>query len=251
MVGAIWLGGWPFAAVAASISFLAGVEFLHGWLTPDRPVRGAFRLWAVPAAAAATVLLAHVEERFALMGLLLALLCAAIGYGPVPAAVRARPYRAFAWCLVYVGVLLATAVLLRDLNEGRAWVFVAILSTFATDTGAYATGRLVGRRPLAPRISPKKTIEGAIGGFLLGMAVVLGLAALLSLDVRFAALVGLAAVLPLAAQVGDLLESWMKRKMGVKDSSAFLPGHGGILDRLDSVLFAVPLTYLFVRFVVS
>jgi phosphatidate cytidylyltransferase len=248
VVGAVWLGGWYFASLAALVAFLGAIEFLHGWLYPDRPVASALRLWAVPVSVAGVVLLAHWEARLAMMALLLALLCAAVGYAPVPSRINVLPYRVFSWCLAYVGFLLAAGVLLRDLDQGRPLVFLAILGTFATDTGAYAVGRLVGRRPLAPTISPKKTVEGAVGGFLFGAVVVALLATLQDLEtVSTGVVVVLALGLPLAAQIGDLVESWMKRMMGVKDSSSLLPGHGGILDRMDSIVLTLPFTYVVVN----
>ncbi|HET7738150.1 MAG TPA: phosphatidate cytidylyltransferase, partial [Tepidiformaceae bacterium] len=152
-----------------------------------------------------------------------------------------------AGALFYIGVLLSTLVLLRDGEDGRSWVFLAILATFAVDTGAYAVGRAIGRHKLAPKISPAKTWEGAVGGYIAGAAAVFGLNALLGLDVATAAILPLALLLPPAAMAGDLLESWMKRRMGVKDASGLLPGHGGFLDRLDSILLVTPLVYGFVH----
>jgi phosphatidate cytidylyltransferase len=149
--------------------------------------------------------------------------------------------------MVYLGLLLPAFVLVRDWHDGREWFFAALLATFAVDTGAYASGRAVGRRPLAPKISPKKTVEGAIGGAAAGSAAFIGLAALFDLDGGGAAVVALALLLPVAAQAGDLVESWTKRHMGIKDSSGLLPGHGGFLDRLDSLLFVLPLVYVFLR----
>ncbi|MEX2080900.1 MAG: CDP-archaeol synthase, partial [Dehalococcoidia bacterium] len=148
---------------------------------------------------------------------------------------------------LYIGVPLSALVLLRDLEDGRAWVFLAILATFAVDTGAYATGKLIGRHKLAPRISPGKTWEGVAGGFIAGSAAVVALAFALDIDPSLARLLPLAFILPPLAMAGDLFESWMKRRMGVKDASGLLPGHGGFLDRLDSLLFVAPLVYVFVR----
>lgn len=138
--------------------------------------------------------------------------------------------------VLYVAVLGAHLALLRLEPHGQAWLVLLLAVTFATDTGAYAVGRLFGRHRLAPTISPGKTWEGAAGGLLFGAAT--GLALLfgpteISLEPAGAALV---ALLPIAAIGGDLLESALKRRMDVKDMSALLPGHGGLLDRLDSVL---------------
>lgn len=145
------------------------------------------------------------------------------------------------------GLLLATFVFVRDTEDGRSWFFLGILATFAVDTGAYATGRLIGRHKLAPRISPAKTWEGAVGGTLAGVAAVVSLNSLFVTGVSTGTVLSLAIAVPPAAILGDLVESWMKRRMGVKDASGLLPGHGGFLDRLDSLLFVFPVVYLFLE----
>lgn len=141
-------------------------------------------------------------------------------------------------------------MLLRDLDDGRAWTYLAVLATFATDTGAFFVGRAIGRHALAPRISPKKTVEGFVGGLAAGYAAVVVLHLAFDLDGNAAALAVLALLLPLAATIGDLVESAIKRATRIKDASHLIPGHGGVLDRLDSVFFTATLTYLFVEFVV-
>ncbi len=120
-----------------------------------------------------------------------------------------------------------------------------------TDTGAYYVGRLVGRHKLAPRISPGKTIEGAIGGFV--MAVITGVLCKViffhEIPITDAILLG--AAIGLVGQIGDLAESMLKRGAGVKDSGNLLPGHGGMLDRIDSILFCAPLLYYYARLLAS
>ena len=155
-----------------------------------------------------------------------------------------------AWWLVavvYPGVLGAHFVLLRLLPEGQTWLLVLLASTFATDTGAYAAGRLFGKHPLAPAISPNKTREGALGGFVAGALATVAATLLLD-DAPPAVLVAaIAVVLPLCAELGDLLESAVKRRLEVKDMSTLLPGHGGVMDRLDSLLATAPALYWLVR----
>ena len=114
-------------------------------------------------------------------------------------------------------------------------------------TSPLAVGVLVGRHQMAPSISPKKTWEGAAGGMVAGVAVILVLNRLFDTGVSATTLLPFALAAPPTAMAGDLLESWMKRRMGVKDASGLLPGHGGFLDRLDSLLFVLPLLYLFLR----
>ncbi len=169
-----------------------------------------------------------------------------------------------AWWLgavLYVGVLGAHFVLLRDIGEGQRWLVVLLATVFATDTGAYAIGRLFGRHKMAPLISPNKTWEGAAGGFVFGAAT--AVIATLALDPSpvnstramldgaygIATLALIAVGTPIVAMVGDLVESALKRRLGVKDVSEILPGHGGFLDRLDSLLFAVPWIYWILKWV--
>lgn len=137
-------------------------------------------------------------------------------------------------------------------GAGTILVLLPVLLTWVTDIGAYIFGRTFGRRKLIPSISPGKTVEGAMGG--LGTAVVICLVyvrfvlmpyAQLGLTVQGAVLFGIVA--SVAAQTGDLAESLLKREAGVKDSSSIIPGHGGVLDRFDSLLFVLPIAFLLLR----
>jgi phosphatidate cytidylyltransferase len=130
-------------------------------------------------------------------------------------------------------------------------MFALLFTIIASDTAQYYGGRLMGRRLLAPVISPKKTVEGALSGFVAGAVAlpVLGQWWLPSLPAPALALVGVTLVA--AGIVGDLFESLLKRSAGVKDASALIPGHGGVLDRLDSLLFAGPVFYVFLRYAVQ
>ena len=136
-------------------------------------------------------------------------------------------------------------ILLRDLPKGEYWVFYTLATVFAADTGAYFVGKAVGQHKLAPRISPNKTVEGAGGG--IAAAVVLGTLAhsLMGLPGALAPIIVLSAVIALVSMLGDLAESYLKRRVGAKESGKLLPGHGGVLDRLDSVVFTVPLVYYY------
>lgn len=120
-----------------------------------------------------------------------------------------------------------------------------------TDTGAYYTGRSIGRRKLAPRVSPGKTIEGAIGGFI--TAIITGPVCRLIFfpEIPLSHALALGAAIGIVGQVGDLAESMLKRGSDVKDSGTLLPGHGGMLDRLDSILFCAPLLYYYSRVFIS
>lgn len=155
-----------------------------------------------------------------------------------------------AGALAYVGFLGSHLVFLRHLDEEGQWAMVAIFATFATDTAAYFVGRALGRTRIAPAVSPGKTLQGSLGGILGGAAGVLALNWLTGLRVDAAHILPLALLLPLAAELGDLAESLIKRGAGVKDAGQLVPGHGGLLDRLDSLLFTVPLVYYFVVWVI-
>jgi phosphatidate cytidylyltransferase len=157
--------------------------------------------------------------------------------------------------LVYVPVTLGLMLVLYRLSTpwglGHRWIFFLLLVVWCGDTGAYYVGRAFGRRALSPRVSPKKTIEGSLGGFL-GNTFAAFLAKYLFLpSAPIAHLVLLAIVLGAVSQIGDLSESAIKRGAGVKDSSNLLPGHGGMLDRIDGVLFAAPLMFGYLRFIVD
>ena len=148
--------------------------------------------------------------------------------------------------ILYIGLSLSYLLLIRGLPDGTLWIFFVVLVTWAGDTGAYVAGKSLGRHALAPVISPKKTYEGLAGGLL--FACVLALAArewfLPALSRGDCLFLGL--LLTGAGLVGDLAESAIKRSAGFKDSGALIPGHGGMLDRLDSLLFTAPAFYYYV-----
>ncbi|KEF35167.1 MULTISPECIES: phosphatidate cytidylyltransferase [Deinococcus] len=149
--------------------------------------------------------------------------------------------------LLYIPWLLGYFLLLRytpDAETGLLYFALPLLATFAADIGGYFGGHFFGRRKLAPEVSPGKTVEGAIGGLAFSFVVVLAMTQLTQLGSPLDALL-LSILVASASQLGDLSESLLKRALRTKDSGSSLPGHGGFLDRLDSLLFAVPATYLF------
>jgi phosphatidate cytidylyltransferase len=159
---------------------------------------------------------------------------------------RLKDTAIIAFGVLYVGFTLSTVASTRLLPAGERLVLFLALVTWASDTGAYYAGTLWGKHLLAPSISPKKTLEGVGGG--MGLAVGVALAAHASfvpeLSLQDALVLGL--LLTGAGLLGDLWESAIKRRMGVKDSGSVLPGHGGMLDRLDSLLFTAPTFYYYV-----
>jgi len=158
--------------------------------------------------------------------------------------------------IMYVGWLGSHLILLRQLPEtlavepgtGARLVFMVALLTWATDTAAYLFGVAFGRHKLIPRISPNKTVEGAIGG-LIGAAVVgwLLTKGIVPFVTPLAGII-LGIVVGVMAQLGDLVESLIKRDAGIKDTAELIPGHGGVLDRFDSMLFTAPVVYYYFRF---
>lgn len=151
--------------------------------------------------------------------------------------------------LFYLPLLLGHLVLLRQLPDGRGWVFVVLFAVMACDSMAYFVGVRFGHHKLYPQVSPKKSIEGSLGG-LLGACLGVWLAAALFLPGYGSGQIILTGLLlGVAGQVGDLFESLLKRACGVKDSGGIFPGHGGVLDRLDSLLFAFPLAFYLARLI--
>jgi len=146
--------------------------------------------------------------------------------------------------LVYIPVFLSFLIFLRHSPDGVAWIFWPLLIVFAGDTGAFYTGTYLGRHKLCPWVSPKKTIEGSLGGLAANVVVALIFKTLLLPSLATVPCILFALIIGAAGQAGDLFASEFKRSAGVKDSGALLPGHGGFLDRLDALLFASPLAYL-------
>ena len=156
----------------------------------------------------------------------------------------------WAWTLIgafLLGWTLSFFVLLREMEDGREWVILTLFSVFAVDTSAYFVGRAIGRHQLAPRVSPKKTWEGAFGGVAGGLLSSPLIAYSLDTPMSTGQLLGLGAIIAVISQVGDFLESYFKRYVGVKDAGVIVPGHGGVLDRLDSIVFTVVVVYYYIQ----
>lgn len=151
--------------------------------------------------------------------------------------------------IVYVPLLLSLLVLLRNRPDGMTWIFILLAIIFAGDTSAYYVGSYLGRNKLAPAVSPGKTVEGALGGLAANLLV--GTAAKLLFLPPGDWLLSCAGfvLFGAAGQAGDLFESALKRLSSIKDSSAILPGHGGILDRIDALLLAAPVAYFWIEYV--
>lgn len=236
VLGAAWVGGWALLALLAVAALLA----LHELVTIGRQ----FRPLTLAAYGGAIGAMLGVELGglpWMLGGLFLTLPLAFLFLLFAETRQSSTVTVSFTVLgVVWIAVGLAHAVLLREIPEhGREAIFTVLLTVFAADTGAYLIGKAVGRHRLAPAISPGKSWEGLVGGLLAGMFV--SFVALYEqgwLAIWESLVLGLVVVA--ASVVGDLMESLVKRDLGVKDSGALLAGHGGVLDRIDSLLYALP-----------
>jgi phosphatidate cytidylyltransferase len=247
----VWSGGWLLTAGLAVLALLGWREFTAltkaaGFELPE--ILGGFLVLLF-------LLIAYLESSGVFLGMFGSLPAAGLLLTAV-ALVICYPKLGLSeialtlWGPLYIGGLLSYWIWLRDLSGGFYWIIGALLLTWAYDSGAYFVGRRWGRHKPWPKLSPNKTLEGVAGGlfastiiFLLvsrvflytgGPAVGLGLA------------IGLGLTGGVVAQLGDLLESAIKRQAGVKDSGSLIPGHGGILDRFDSLLLVMPFVYFWV-----
>ncbi len=151
--------------------------------------------------------------------------------------------------ILYIGWLLSFMISLRGLDNGRGWVFLAVLCTFASDSSAYLAGRSLGKHKIAPYISPKKTWEGTVAGVAGTIIASTILVFLFNLPIAWWQVAILGFLISVLGQLGDLVKSLFKRNMEIKDSGNVLPGHGGFLDRIDSLAFAGVTVYFFVSFI--
>ena len=276
VVGILIYGGWPLAALIAIAGALGASEFCRiaraGGLAPLDNA-GIALAGLIPLLVHARYL--QIYDPNGALGpvsvaalVLIVLLSAAIwarGVGGKPLGAVAST----ALGAAYTGGLLSFGYAIRyheyafapaslaagswtvSVPSGGLLVLLPVLLTWASDVGAFAIGRAVGRNKLIPSISPGKTVEGAVGGLLVSMVIALVYTRFLlrpatHLGFRGEALgaLGFGALASVAAQVGDLVESLLKREAGVKDSSHLIPGHGGVLDRLDSLFFVLPVSYV-------
>jgi phosphatidate cytidylyltransferase len=235
-LGCVWVGGAWFSALVVILSMGLAYEWLSvcGWrLTP--------LMVAIFAAVPIGVLAISGGSTLAAALILLAGTLAA--FGMTGGSVAGRRSWLAPFGVPYLGLAAASLVWLRaDPAAGRTDVIVLLLIVWASDIGAYVVGRAVGGPKLAPAISPGKTVSGAVGGLLAAMLVGLAVSLLESGPTGRAVLVSGAT--GCVAQAGDLFESWLKRRFGVKDSGNLIPGHGGVLDRLDALLSAAPFAAL-------
>jgi phosphatidate cytidylyltransferase len=238
-----WLGGPWFAITVSLAAAVSAGEVI--WMFEKRiPPTGWIGIVGAAAAPVAAWLWTQGGKPFqdwagiAGAGAVVAVLAAAmLQEGPLEQAPRSAALATLAWA--YAGLLPAAVVSLRE-GAGWQWVVLLFIVTWANDTFAYFAGRFLGKRKLAPRLSPKKTWEGFWGGAVGSVVGGLVVKALFLPRVSVSAVVVVAAGAAVLGPLGDLAESMLKRAAGVKDSGRIVPGHGGLLDRIDAVLFVAP-----------
>lgn len=238
VLAATWIGGLPFLLVVLLLSMLALREFYN----LARLSRRRERFFGY----GSNIFLLLLANSFGLnsyLGGLIFIFLALNIYWVLFYPTDFRNLAVLLWGVLYITTLLSFIFWLRQENNGFLLVSAVLITVWASDSGAYLVGMNWGRRKLMTAVSPAKSLEGAAGGVLFA-AVALGLMAP-SLEYGLWQAAALGAVLSVMGQFGDLAESALKRWGNVKDSGSFLPGHGGVLDRLDSLLFAVPVAYFF------
>lgn len=263
-VAAVYAGRWILGALLTLIAVIAALEFRRMAARKEgHPLR-----LLMAGGAAGFVLLATLFPSGGAAGAGFAGWTALLVLATATAAIWARgvtgqPLLAISTTVlgaVYTGGLLAYGLFLRHLPgvqgawHGTALLFAPVLITWVSDTCAYFAGRRWGRRKLIPKVSPGKTVEGSIGALVGSVLAAAAYTVLLSrfptYRITLIEAIGFGLMISVAAQVGDLAESLLKRDAGFKDSGALLPGHGGALDRFDSLLFTLPIAYAFFRYLV-
>ena len=254
LAAAIWAGGVWLSILVGAVAALGALE-LCGMARRAgmRPAPLVAVVWSLSPVAAAHIVSADLSTEFTFRALVGIAAFAYLVWQVHHARERLgwRSWAITAGVAMYTGGLLAFAPLLRGLDQGMEWVLLVILVTFANDTSAFFIGRRFGRRPLAPRISPGKTWEGSAGGMTGAIGACVALSAIMGLALPTAQAVILGTLLAIVGQLGDLLESRLKRQTGVKDSGWAVPGHGGLMDRMDSIVFNLAVMYYFLIWVVQ
>lgn len=232
-IGAAYVGGWYWTALAT----LGAIGLFVEWLAVTHTARN------VPVIVAGIVALALSAPFLAIGNVNAALVVLALGLVGVTFRVTEPRVWAVGGFLYAAAAQVASILVRLDPDKGLSALILVLLVVWATDIGGYFAGRAIGGPKLWPRVSPKKTWAGAIGGFLASLLVAIGFSA--SDLGKTLPLVILAAMLSVAAQFGDLFESAIKRRFGVKDSGHIIPGHGGVMDRLDGFVAAIVLAAIF------
>ena len=246
----LYLGGWFLWAAALLIAVMGVQEFCKGWnnldVHPSKEICYIMTVLlfvtAVPYNTGRTPVVPQYYENMMVMAIWL-FLTVAIGFIYGWKIDKRGPYDAVTTvaALVYIPFFTYHMVLI-DMTEYRLFIWIVIIAAFGSDICAYFTGYFLGKHKMAPNLSPKKTIEGAVGG-LIGSSLLSGLFGLIFMKDMAVVCLVLGLVGGAAGMAGDLTASMFKRKMGIKDYGNLIPGHGGIMDRFDSVIFVAPVVY--------
>ncbi len=256
LVVVVWFGGEPgFTALMIVFSVLAALEFYH--MVAGSKVSPLFcfgLVWVALFILSRNSQVISALEPYLNAALITPLLLTTAVIPPLLWLLSRRQkeeaFATWAWTItgiLYIGWLLSHMVALRGLEDGRNWVFFVLFVTWLSDTAAFFTGRRLGRRKLAPNISPGKTWEGAIGGIggAIAMSVLFFTPTPFQLPLAYWQVIPLSIGVSVLGQAGDMVESLLKRNRGAKDSGTLMPGHGGMLDRMDSIIFAGVLVYYY------
>lgn len=245
-LAAVYLGGVPFVGVVLAMSLLAGREYqrmiAHGGFRPLPALQYGLTAFLVLGAAVLT------SDQ--VLGGLVLILVSSLAWQLIRTGGSQQPFLDWTLSLsgsLYLGCLSGYFVKLRGLPGGLNWMILALAASWSCDSFAYSFGKLWGRRSFFPSVSPRKTWEGALAGWLGATVLVALMGRVLGLPLPWS--LGFGFATSLAAISGDLVESMIKRQMGVKDSGGLVPGHGGVLDRVDSLLFVVVVAYFYVALV--
>jgi phosphatidate cytidylyltransferase len=249
-----YAGGWVLAGVLLIVALLAAYELFRlmeeAGFRPSLPASGLVM---------AALLAAARFPGSNLLGLVLAASVMITLTWQLLRPPKGQPVQSWALTLgaaLWLGWLLSHFSLLRDLSPpfglglGTRWLVLTFLVTWINDSAAYFAGKAIGRHPCAPYLSPQKTWEGTVGGWIGGVAATV-LLGLWLVNLPWSQGLALGALVATVAPFGDLAKSMVKRQMGVKDFSALIPGHGGMFDRIDSLLFVAPAVYYYARLVVG
>jgi len=233
--------GWPFLLLCAVVTAICSFEMLRMFFRGIRDLLGGTALAVLVFLSGALL-----PFEFSFPAIMLFVVLAVFHSMPGSDNIddKMRKAALLVLCVIYIGGLFSLYPRTLSLPRGEYWVLLGIVTVAAGDTFAYFTGRLLGRRKLAPSISPNKTVEGAVGGLAgsVAVCVVCAYYFLPGVPAWYAALSG--AAIGICGQGGDLFESLLKRSAGVKDSGALFPGHGGVFDRADAILAASPSVYI-------
>lgn len=253
----IWIGYLPFFFLVYGIIFLGLYEFYYLWVNkgyrPDKIfgyIFGSFLLFSLYLQGRDSPLLSEGAGLVFTLGILFYLALNVLRKMFTKQETKKSYFDLVLtfWGVVYVVWLLGHLVLLRELRPfGREYTYLLFLSAWFSDTAAYAVGIKFGRYPLAKKISPKKTWEGTIAGLVTGILVALIFKILFLKHFGYVQALVIGAILSAGGLFGDLSESFLKRQLEVKDTSDLLPGHGGILDRFDTIIFTAPILYYYLR----